>query len=158
MESFKEIYWNWKIYYFAKYWILPRIFNTNHKVLINIHASLINCNSGPAINVGATLIDSKNDSNDYGKNQKNCTLAMRYKKTIKSSASLFLASNIYKYIRFLYFWLSCSITIIFAFAKITSSSISIIRTFMICTSTNIFTISSNKKLEYVFLFFKSNIN
>lgn len=121
-------------------------------VLINIYAFLIDVNNGSSTNVGPFLIDSKNNDNNCEKNWEDYTLAMNCQRTIRRSANLFLVNNIYKHIGFIYLWLLCFITFIFTFARTTNSPTSIIH-----TSTNIFTISSSKKLAYAFLFFKGII-
>lgn len=126
--------------------------NTTHTVLINIYIILSKINSGLATSVCAFLINNKNNGNNYKKDQKDCTLVVRYQEIIRRSVSLFLIKNIYKHIRSIHLQLNCYISFILNFARTTSSNTS-----MICISTNIFIISLNKKLAYTFLFFKSNI-
>lgn len=86
--------------------MLLKISNITYIVLINIIVSLIDINNGLAINFVVFLINNKNNENNDNINrrdQKDYTLAMRYQKTIKRSASLFLVNNIYKFIRFTFF-------------------------------------------------------
>lgn len=132
--------------------MLLKIFDIICIVPNNIHTSRINTNNRLAINVGAALIDSEKNGNNYGRDRKKHILAVRYQRTIGRSTSLFSIKSIYKYIGFIYLWLPYSITFIFTFAKITSSNIS-----MICIFTNIFIISLSKKLVHVFFSFKENI-
>lgn len=132
--------------------MFSEIFKITQTVLISIYASLINTNSRLTINIDAFLIDSKNNGNNCEKDWNGCILVIRYQEIIKSNASLFSVNNIYKYIRSIYFWLPHSIIFIFTFAGTTSGYI-----FIICTFSNIFTISLNKKLVHVFLSSKDNI-
>lgn len=79
--------------------MVPRISNTTRKVSINIYASLINANNRPVTNIGASLIDSRNNGNNCERDRKDCTLAVKYQETIRRSVSLFLVNSIYKHIR-----------------------------------------------------------
>lgn len=74
--------------------MLLKISNITCIILICIYASLINVKSRPSTNIGAFLIYNKNNGNNYGKNQKDYTLVMRYQKTIKKSASLVSINSI----------------------------------------------------------------
>lgn len=132
--------------------MLSEIFKTTCIIPINISISVIDANNEAATNVGDFQIDSGKINNKWKRNRKDCILAIRCQRTIKSSAKLFWGNNIDKHIRFTSFWFFYSIFFIFIFVEITSNSISII-----CTSTSVFIISSNKKLAYGFLSFKSNI-
>lgn len=137
--------------------MLPRISNTTCIVLISIHTSFIDANNRPAISIAVFLISNRNNNNNCRRDLENYTMAGRCQKTTKRSASLFLSNNVYKHIRSTYFWLSCSITILFFFARTISSSTSMIYISMIYISINIFTISLSKNLAYAFFSSKDNI-
>lgn len=83
--------------------MLLEISNTIRIVSISIDTSLINANSRPAINVGIFLTDNITNNNNCEKDPKDCTLAMRYQKTIKKSAILFLVNSISKDIKSIHF-------------------------------------------------------
>lgn len=133
--------------------MLPGIFDITRLVLISIYASLIYTNNGSATNIGACLINIRNNDNNCERDRMYNTLAVRYQKIIGRSASLFLVNSSYKHIGSTYLWLPLSIIFIFTFAGTTNSHTSIIRIF-----TNIFTISLSKELAYAFLFSKGNIH
>lgn len=132
--------------------MLLGIFNTIFTIPISNYFSLINANNRLNTNISAFLIDNKNNSNDCKRDQKDYILAIRYQKIIKNSEGQFLINNVYKHIRFIYFWFFCSIIFIVTFAGTSRSGISII-----CTSINIFIISLNKNLAHAFFSSKNNI-
>lgn len=83
--------------------MLLEIFDIIYIISINFYASLIDAKNRPTIHVVTFLIDNRNNNNNYERNLKVYTLAMKYQKIIKKSISLFLINNIYKYIKFIYF-------------------------------------------------------
>lgn len=83
--------------------MLSKISNITLTILISIYVSLINADSGLATNVGSFSINSGNKSDNYKRDQKDCSLDIRCQRTIKRSTTLVLVNSVYKHIGSIYF-------------------------------------------------------
>lgn len=69
--------------------MFPKISNITCIVLIDIYTSLIDITNRLATNIDASLINNKNDINNYGKDLEDCILAIKFQETLERAQAYF---------------------------------------------------------------------